>query len=94
MLARAPSDAQVEKMIPRFLANSTPPISSPHQCIASSSYYQLRVCAGSEFAVNNETRFGMPSVSRSSSAAKDNNYWRGRRYTHTSNILHNLMQCF
>ena len=31
----------------------------------------------SEFAVNGETQFGMPSVSRTSSAAKDNNYWRG-----------------
>ena len=56
MLARAPTDAQVERMIPRFLTN------------------------GSEFAVNNETLFGMPSVSRSSSAAKDNNYWRGRSW--------------
>ena len=55
LLARAPSDAKVERMILRFLANS------------------------SEFAVNSATP-GMPSVSRSSSAAKDNNYWRGRSW--------------
>ena len=34
----------------------------------------------SEFAVNGHTQYGMPSVSRASSAAKDNNYWRGRSW--------------
>ena len=32
----------------------------------------------SEFAVNGDTEHGMPSISRSSSAFRDNNYWRGR----------------
>ena len=56
MLAGAPSDAQVARMVSRYLANS------------------------SEFGVNERGRFGMPSVSRSSSAAGDNNYWRGRQW--------------
>ena len=32
----------------------------------------------SEFGVNNETQFGIPSISRSSSSFKQQNYWRGR----------------
>jgi hypothetical protein len=83
MLSRAPSDAQVERMISRFLANSA---CTQTPCIVRRTHgRRLRVprltaymcyayvCAGSEFAVNSETRFGMPSVSRSSSSATDNN---------------------
>ena len=32
----------------------------------------------SEFSVNNETQFGKPSISRSSSSFEEQNYWRGR----------------
>ena len=56
MLAGAPSDAQVEKMMARWLSNAT------------------------EFSVRSGQTFGMPSVSRSNSMFKDNNYWRGRSW--------------
>ena len=36
------------------------------------------VANATEFAVNGATQHGMPSISRSSSAFRDNNYWRGR----------------
>ena len=34
----------------------------------------------SEFSVNVQTQYGMPSVSRSASAFHDNSYWRGRAW--------------
>jgi hypothetical protein len=34
----------------------------------------------SELAVNAAQKFGMPSISRSSSAFGDNSYWRGRAW--------------
>lgn len=64
MLARAPSDAQVERMISRYLANT------------------------SEFAVNDKQAYGMPSISRSSSAFHDNSYWRGRAWGPTNMLVY------
>ena len=56
MLAGAPSDAQVNRMISRYIANA------------------------SEFAVTAGQAYGLPSISRSSSAFGDNSYWRGRSW--------------
>ena len=56
MLAGAPTDEQVERMLRRYVTNA------------------------SEFAVEPGTGFGIPSISRSSSAFSDNNYWRGRAW--------------
>ena len=49
---------------------------------ATVCFVSWAVCVGtgSEFSVNNRTSFGMPSVSRSASSARDNNYWRGRSW--------------
>jgi hypothetical protein len=56
MLARAPTDAQAERMLQKYVVNT------------------------SQFAVEPATAFGMPSISRTSSAFADNSYWRGRTW--------------
>jgi glycogen debranching enzyme len=62
-----------------------PPNLYPMLARAPSDEQTLRMVAryvanASELAVNAAQQFGMPSISRSSSAFADNSYWRGRAW--------------
>ena len=65
LLVSAASDAQVDRMMSRWLANATEFCVRQQPSVAPNG---SALCGA----------FGMPSVSRSSPAFVDNSYWRGR----------------